>query len=71
MRFRLGTNVAVFLLFFGISLLDALRSHDWLRAVLWLAIGLVFLRADALKRPPRAVVTNRADRIRLAKAHSS
>ena len=49
---KLGANVTLFLLFFGISLLDALRSHDWLKAVLWLALALVFLRADALK--PRA-----------------
>ena len=49
---KLGANVTIFLLFFGISLLDALRSHDWLRALLWLALALVFLRADALK--PRA-----------------
>ena len=49
---RIGSNVTVFLLFFGISLLDALRSQDWLRAALWCAIGLVFLRADALKRRP-------------------
>jgi hypothetical protein len=49
-RLRIGTNVTVFLLFFGIALLDALRSHDWLRAAFWLAIGLVFLRADALRR---------------------
>ena len=48
----LGPNVTIFLLFFGISLLDAVRSRDWLRALLWLALGLVFLRADALK--PRA-----------------
>ena len=45
----LGANVTIFLLFFGISLLDAVRSHDWLRALLWLALGLVFLRADSLK----------------------
>ena len=49
---KLGANVTIFLLFFGISLLDALQSHDWLKAVLWLALALVFLRADALK--PRA-----------------
>jgi hypothetical protein len=48
-RFTLGTNVTVFLLFFGISLLDALKSHDWLRALLWFAVGLVFLREDSLK----------------------
>lgn len=46
---RFGTNVAVFLLFFGIALLDALQSSDWIRSAFWLAIGLVFLRADALK----------------------
>jgi hypothetical protein len=48
-KVRMGTNVTVFLLFFGIALLDALRSQDWLRAAFWVAIGLVFLRADALK----------------------
>ena len=47
-----GTNVTVFLLFFGVSLLDALQSRNWLRAIFWLAIGLVFLRADALRRGP-------------------
>lgn len=46
----IGPNVTVFLLFFGIALLDALRSRDLLAAALWLALGLVFLRADALKR---------------------
>jgi hypothetical protein len=45
-----GPNVAVFLLFFGIALLDAIRSRDLLAALLWLALGLVFLRSDALKK---------------------
>jgi hypothetical protein len=45
-----GTNVTVFLLFFGVSLLDALQSRNWLRAIFWLAIGLGFLRADGLRR---------------------
>ena len=48
-RVKLGPNVAIFVLFFGVSLLDAGRSHDWVRAFLWLALGLVFLRADAVK----------------------
>lgn len=48
-KFRLGTNVTVFLLFFGIALLDAIRGREWVRAMFWLAIGIVFLRADALK----------------------
>jgi len=44
----IGPNVAVFALFFGVALLDALRSGDWLRAAFWVAIGLVFLRGDLL-----------------------
>jgi len=46
----LGANVTVFLLFFGVALLDALRSQEWLRAAFWVAIGLVFLRGDTLLR---------------------
>jgi hypothetical protein len=45
-----GTNVTVFLLFFGIALLDTMRGQGWFMAVFWIAIGLVFLRADSLKR---------------------
>ena len=44
-----GTNVTIFLLFFGLTLLEAVETHDWLRALLWLAIGLVFLRADGVR----------------------
>jgi hypothetical protein len=47
---NLGANVTVFLLFFGMALLDAIRSRDLALAFLWLALGLVFLRADAPKR---------------------
>lgn len=47
---RVGANVAVFLLFSGVALIDALRAQDWLRAAFWLAIGLVFLRGDTLPR---------------------
>jgi hypothetical protein len=46
---NLGANVTVFLLFFGIALLDAVRARDVIAALLWVALGLVFLRADALK----------------------
>jgi hypothetical protein len=46
------SNAAVFLLFFGLSLLEALETRNWLKAALWIAIGLVFLRADALRREP-------------------
>ena len=52
-KIRLGQGFIVFLLFFGIALLDALHTFDWLRIVFWLATGLVFIVADNLKKPIR------------------
>ena len=52
MRIRLGTNFTIFVLFFGIALIDAFQSRSWLRAAFWCAIGLGFLAADTLKRRP-------------------
>ncbi len=40
------TNFTVFLLCFGIALLDAIRGGHWLRILFWLGIGGVFLVAD-------------------------
>jgi hypothetical protein len=39
--------------FFGIALLDALHNFDWLRISFWLAIGLVFILADNMKKTER------------------
>lgn len=46
----LGPNATVFLLFFGLALLDATLSGDLIAACLWMALGFLFLRADTLKR---------------------
>lgn len=46
---RLGANATVFLIFFGISLLDAIWTRHWVGAFLWLAFGALFLRADSKK----------------------
>jgi len=48
-RIRIGTNFAVFVLFFGIATLEAFQTRNWLKAALWLAIGTVFLVADNLR----------------------
>jgi hypothetical protein len=48
-----GTNTAVFVLFFGIALLDALSSGNFLRSAFWVAVGLFFLGADVLKSRKR------------------
>lgn len=52
-KIRLGDGFVVFILFFGIALLDAVHSFDWLRVVFWLATGGVFIIADNLKKTER------------------
>ncbi len=48
-RLTFGTNFAIFIIFFGISLIDALQTQNWLRVLFWLAIGFLFLWADTKK----------------------
>jgi hypothetical protein len=47
---KLGANFAVFLLFFGVATLEAFQSGNWVKAVFWAAIGVVFLAGDNLRR---------------------
>ena len=49
-KIKLGTNFAVFVLFFGVATLEAFQTRNWLKAAFWLAIGIVFLVADNLRR---------------------
>jgi len=37
------TNLAVFIIFFGIALIEAIQKQNWLEAVLFLALGLISL----------------------------
>ena len=48
---RLGSNFAVFLLFFGLSMLEAFQTRNWPKAAFWLAIAAVFLYADRKRQP--------------------
>lgn len=48
---RFGANFAVFLLFFGVAALEAFQTRDWIRALFWLAIGIVFLVSDNWRKP--------------------
>ena len=50
MQIRLDTNFAIFVLFFGVSMLEAFQTGNWVKALFWLAIGLVFLLADNFKK---------------------
>lgn len=47
---KLGTNFALFLLFFGVATLEAFQTQNWLKAAFWLVIGTVFLLADNIRR---------------------
>lgn len=48
-RIKLGTNFAVFVLFFGIATLEAFQTRNWLKTLFWVAISIVFLVADNLR----------------------
>jgi len=40
------TNLAVFIIFFGIALIEAFQKNNWLEATLFLALGLLSVWAD-------------------------
>ena len=49
-HFKLGANSAVFFLFFLLSLFEVVRERNWLWAGIFIALGVISFRADALKR---------------------
>jgi hypothetical protein len=44
------TNIAVFIIFFGIALIEAFQKHNWLEASLFLALGVLSIWADFRKK---------------------
>jgi len=46
---KIRASFTVFLLFFGISLLEAFRTRNWLNVAFWIGIAVMFLIADNLK----------------------
>ena len=49
-KIKLGNGFAVFIIFFGISMLEAFQTRNWLLAAFWLGIGILFFLADNLKK---------------------
>jgi len=47
---KLGTNFAIFVLFFGVAVIQAIQTQNWIMVAFWVAIGLVFLWADLKKQ---------------------
>ena len=43
------TNTTVFILFFGMGVIEAIQTKNWLKVIFWFAIGFVFLFADLRK----------------------
>ena len=47
MRVRIGSNVVILVVFFGMSLLDSVRSRTWLHALLFGGLLVFALIADS------------------------
>jgi len=45
-KIKLRAGFAVFVLFFGIALLEAFRNKDWITAGFWVVMALAFLVLD-------------------------
>jgi hypothetical protein len=44
------TSVAIFILFFGIALIEAVQKSNWLEAALFLALGVLSFWVDFSKK---------------------
>ena len=49
-KVRVSANLTVFLLFFGTILLEAIQNGNWLVALFWFAISIIFLAGDNIKK---------------------
>ncbi len=47
--FKPNHGFAIFVLFFGIALLEAVKTKNWLSVAFWIAMGVVFVIMDAKK----------------------
>jgi|GEM_PF-550404 hypothetical protein len=48
MRLKIGANFAIFIIFFGIALNEAIQKNNWLEALLFSALGIMFLRTNSI-----------------------
>lgn len=45
-KLKIGTNFTIFILFFGVALVEAFQKGNWPEALLFSALGVMFLFAD-------------------------
>ena len=48
---KFGTSFTIFVIFFGMSMIEGLAARNWILASIWLGIGALFLAADNIKQP--------------------
>jgi len=46
---KFGAGFAVFVLFFGLAMIEAIRNQEWLQASFWIFVGLLFFYADNMR----------------------
>jgi hypothetical protein len=51
-KIRFGQGMAIFFLFFGIAMIDAIKNGNWWQSLFWIAFGALFLLTDNLKKIP-------------------
>ncbi len=52
-RLRVGPNFTIFALFFGAALLESVRHGDWLMAVIFIALAVLFMLVEPAPRSER------------------
>ena len=48
-KLKFGTNFVIFILFFGVAVVETVQTKNWIKVSFWIAISLVFLLADNFK----------------------
>jgi hypothetical protein len=49
-KLRPGAGFGIFIIFFGISTLEAFRTGDWRMIAFWMVMGFIFLLTDMRKK---------------------
>jgi hypothetical protein len=49
-RLQPGAGFTIFIIFFGLALLESIRDRNYLLVLFWICIALVFLFADKMKK---------------------
>jgi hypothetical protein len=49
-RLQPGAGFTIFIIFFGLALLESIRDRNYLLILFWICIALVFLFADKMKK---------------------